>query len=332
MLRRFFLRLLTPTGNKRFNELIGFLCITLAILIALALLSYSPKDGAFNVSTSENAVTQNWIGPVGAYGSDGLFQIFGFAAFLLPAAILVLGWRWLRSQAIDSQVATLSGYGLLLLSLPALISLLPFIPAVRGAIPAGGFVGGLASSGLLASVKWGAYIVAPALLVTALFMTTRFSFSGAHAWASGPNGPIGRVERLGVLQKAQARWHAWREEREQRRMRRRVEESRLSGRKPVPPQTVGRAELLNEAQKSIRLADESDIFRNRTSVEEEDEKEATNTSQRAPIFVFNRETEKAPAKKAGEPKIAKGTPSYKLPSPSLLREGERSHKLDEVEL
>jgi len=46
------LRLLTPTGNKRFNELIGFLCITLAVLIALALLSYSPKDASFNVSAA----------------------------------------------------------------------------------------------------------------------------------------------------------------------------------------------------------------------------------------------------------------------------------------
>src|SRR5216684_6039919 len=110
-------------------------------------------------------------------------------------------------------------------------------------------------------------------------MTTRFSFSGAHAWASGPNGPIGKVEKLGILQKAQVRWHAWREEREQRRMRRRVEESRLSGRKPVPPQSIGKAEFLSEPPKTIRIADESDIFRNRISVEEEDEKEATNTSQ-----------------------------------------------------
>ena len=231
------MRFLTPTGNKRLNELVGFLCLTVALLMALALLTYNPKDAAFDVSAPppDGGAAKNWIGPVGAYGADLFFQIFGFAAFLLPAAILVLGWRWFRSRAIDSQVATLAGYGLLLLSLPALISLLTFIPAIRGAIPAGGFVGALVSSGLLASLNRGAYLVAPALLVVALFMTTRFSFAGAHAWASGPNGPIGKVEKLGILQKAQARWHAWREEREQRRMRRRVEESRLSGRKPVPP-------------------------------------------------------------------------------------------------
>jgi len=313
-------RILTPTGNKRFNELVGFLCLTVALLMALALLTYNPKDAAFNVSAPppDGGAAKNWIGPVGAYSADLFFQIFGFAAFLLPAAILVLGWRWFRSRAIDSQVATLAGYGLLLLSLPALISLLSFIPAIRGAVPAGGFVGGLVSSGLLASLNRGAYLVAPALLVVAIFMTTRFSFAGAHAWASGPNGPIGKVEKLGILQKAQERWHAWREEREQRRMRRRVEESRLSGRKPVAPQFIGKAEALNELPKTL--------------TEEEDEKETKDAGHTTPIFVLNREAEKAAPRKAGDPKIAKGTPNYKLPSPSLLREGERSQKLDEDEL
>jgi DNA segregation ATPase FtsK/SpoIIIE, S-DNA-T family len=324
------LRLLTPTGNKRFNELIGFLCITLAILIALALLSYSPKDAAFNVSASENAPTQNWIGPVGAYGSDGLFQVFGFAAFLLPAAILVLGWRWFRSRAIDSQVATVVGFALLLLSLPTLLSLW-HVWDVRGAVPPGGLLGELFSSGLRTGFNlWGANLVTVALLVTALFMTTRFSFSGAHAWASGPNGPIGKVERLGILQKAQARWQAWREEREQQRMRRRVEESRLSGRKPAPPQLIGKTELLNEQGKTIRLADESNIFKSKTEIEEEDDKEKKDASRKTTILFLNRDTEKP--KKAGEPKIAKGNQNYKLPSPSLLREGERGQKLDEDEL
>src|SRR5260370_23580440 len=189
-----FVRILTPTGNKRFNELIGFLCITLAVLIALALLSYSPKDAAFNVSAPENAATQNWIGPVGAYCSDGLFQMFGFAAFLLPASFLVLGWRWFRSRAVESQIATLVGFALLLLSLPTILSLW-HVWDVRGAIRAGGTLGERLSGGFRSGFNlWGANLVAVALLVTALFMTTRFSCSGAHACASGPNGPVGRVE------------------------------------------------------------------------------------------------------------------------------------------
>ena len=316
------MRFLAPTENKRLNELVGFLCISLAVLIALALISYSPRDASFNVSaqSADAGVTNNWMGPVGAYTSDLLFQIFGFPAFLLPIAIAVLGARWCRSRTIDSHFAPLTGYFLLLVSLPSLLALFPF-PAVRAAIPAGGIVGSLISSELLAGFNfWGALLVAVALFFTSLFMTTRFSFAGTHAWATGPKGPIGAVERLGVLQKAQARWHDWRQRREQERMRRRVEESRLSGRKPVPPQAMSKTALV---ETSGALSDESEE-------EDADEKDSKSNAVKAPIFVFH--TEKPAAKKTGDPKIAKGNQNYKLPPVSLLHEGERGQKLDEEEL
>ena len=314
------MRFLTPTENKRFNELIGFLCITLAVLMALALISYIPHDVALNVAapTAEGGLAKNWIGPVGAYGADLLFQALGFAAFLLPAALLVLGWRWFRSRAITSQAATIVGYVLLLLSLPSLLSLWHF-PEVRGAVPPGGLMGSLISSGLLSGFNsWGANLVAVALLVTAVFMTTSFSFTGAHAWAHSPRGPIGAVERLGILQKAQTRWRAWREDREQRRMRRRVEETRISGRRPVPPQLIGSVTVSNELPTSVELDDDS---------EEKEER------RKMPILFLNPDKpEKAGGKKSAEPKIARGIASYKLPPVTLLREGERSQKLDEDEL
>jgi S-DNA-T family DNA segregation ATPase FtsK/SpoIIIE len=328
------LRFLTPTENKRLNELIGFLCLMLAILIGLALLSYNSHDAAFNVSASPldgQHPARNWIGPAGSYAADLLFQIFGFAAFLLPAALLVVGWRWLRSRTIDSQVATLLGYGLLLLSLPALLSLMPF-PAVRGAIPAGGFLGTLIAGSLRSGFNvTGAYVVAFAVFLTSVFMTTSFSFAGTHAWAKSPTGPWRAVERLGILQKAQARWQAWQEGREQARMRRRVEENRVAGRKPAAPQSVGKAEFLNETAKSIRLADASDIF----SSDEEptaEEKEDQPGTGKAPIFVLHRDPADKPARRLSDAKVAKIPSNYRLPSSSLLREGEGSQKLDEEEL
>ncbi len=329
------MRFLTPTENKRLNELTGFLCIVTAILIGLALISYSPRDAAFNVSATggEDHLTRNWMGPVGAYTSDLLFQIFGFAAFLLPVALGILGWRWCKSQAIDSQAATLSGYVLLMLSLPSLLSLSHF-PGVRGAVPAGGALGTLVSHGLQSGFNfWGALLVAVALFVVALYMTTSFSFSGAHAWASSHKGPLGRVEKFGILQRAQARWQEWREEREEARMRREVEERRLAGRKPVAPQVVGKAEAEKEKDegKTIKLEDLSDIFRKKTSAgvaeKEEEEREAPH---KAPVVMLGPDkTEKA---KKAEPKIAKGNANYKLPPISLLREGEGGQKLDEDEL
>jgi S-DNA-T family DNA segregation ATPase FtsK/SpoIIIE len=319
-------RFLTPTENKRLNELIGFLCITVAVLIGLSLLTYNPRDVAFNVSAAagEQNPTRNWIGPAGAYSADLLFQVFGFAAFLLPVAIGLLGYRWLRSRAIDSQMATIAGYVLLLTSLPSLLSM-AHVPDVRGAVPAGGLLGTLVSHGLRSGFNFGgALLVAIALLVVAVFLTTTFSFSGAHAWASGAKGPIGRMEKLGILQRAQARWHAWQDEREQRRMRREVEERRMAGRKPVTPQIVGKPETDGE-HKALHLG----------AVEEGEPDEKEESGHKAPILFLNNEKGLADvpgrAKKA-DPKIAKTNANYRLPTISLLKVGEGSQKLDEDEL
>ena len=319
------MRFLTPTGNKRLNELIGFLCLTLAVLIAASLFTYWPGDESFNVSPANAAQTHNLIGPTGAYTADALFQLLGYSAFLLPMAIFWLGIKWFRSRAIESPYATLAGYGLLLLFLPAMFTLANFWD-VRDAIPAGGMLGKLMAGALIAGLnKGGAVIVTLALLVTATFLTTTFSFGGAHAWASGPKGPIGAVGKLGILQKAQARWQDWRASREQERMRRRVEANRLGGRKPI-----GNATISGETPQSIQLADESDIFKE----EEEEEETGKSAKSKAPILFLNQDAAGKPekaAKKTAEAKIAKNA-NYKLPSISLLREGERSQKLDEDEL
>ena len=327
------MRFLTPTENKRLNELIGFLCIVAAILIGLALISYSPRDAAFNVSATggEDHLTHNWVGPAGAYSSDLLFQIFGFAAFLIPAAMGILGYRWCRSRAIDSQAATLSGYLLLMLSLPSLLSLIHFIPEVRGAVPAGGVLGTLVSHGLRSGFNGGgAILVALTLFVVSLYMTTRFSFGGVHAWASSHKGPLGKIEKMGILQRAQARWQDWQEEREQERMRRAVEERRIVGRKPVAPQVTGKGQTEKEEAKGIKLQDLSDIFKGRKSAAVAEKDDGEDAGHKAPIMVLN--NEKSDKWKKGEPKIAKGNANYRLPPINLLREGEGSHKLDENEL
>ncbi|MBS1840920.1 MAG: DNA translocase FtsK [Acidobacteria bacterium] len=323
------MRFLTPTENKRLNELIGFLCLIVALLMAGCLLSYNPKDASFNVAGSPGAATLNWIGPFGAYSADLMFQLLGYGAFLLPIGVLAIGIKWFRSREVESQVATLIGYGLLLFSLPALLELC-HVPEVRGAVHAGGAFGAIVSSVLRSGFNFGgALIVTLACFVTALFLTTSFSFSGTHAWAMSSTGPIGAAQKLGILQRAQARWHAWQEDREQKRMRQKVEANRTVGRKPAPAQSVGSAAVLNEPPKTIHLADEGDVFRGVTSEEaEEDEKPA----HRTPILFLNQDKpEKTPAKKS-DPRIAKENPNYKLPSVSLLREGERSQKLDEEEL
>ena len=133
------MRVLTPTENKRFNELIGFVGLSIAVLLALSLLSYSPLDPSFNVSAAlpASAPSRNWIGPVGAHVADLFFQGVGWSAFLLPIGIFVLAMRWFRSQAIEAPIAKFAGSILLIMSVTTELTLI-HVPQVRSALPAGG--------------------------------------------------------------------------------------------------------------------------------------------------------------------------------------------------
>jgi len=305
-------RILNPTENKRLNEMVGFVCLMAAVLLALSLLSYSPQDQSFNVAAAAqvSGPARNWIGPFGAHLADLLFQLCGYGAFLIPAAIFFVGMRWLRSHAIASPIAKIVGVTMMFLFLPAQLTLLHF-PDVRGAIPAGGLMGTILASGLRGALNpVGANLVGIACVLTALFLTTRFSFSAAAEWLRAPMGAEGYIGRMVV------RLKDWREERESMRLRRRMEEIKVSGRKAAPAQAVSSRDGAMAAE-----------------VEPEEDSEPE-TSSRVPAVIKFRDSEIAPAKAkpSVEPKIAKGKTSYRLPSTSLLRPPEHGEKMDEAEL
>jgi len=307
-------RLFTPTGNRRLNEFIGFLWITPALLIALGLLSFSPHDASFNVAGPDRSPS-NWIGPAGAHFADLFFQGLGYAAFLVPVGLFLVGKSWFRSRPIESPLAKLIGFALLILALPSLFVLWHF-PDVRGAIPPGGLLGGLFSSGLTAGFNAvGANLVAVALLLMAMYLTTQFSFSGVHAWLTQPAGSAAENSKPNLLQKARARWVAWQEERNQQRMRRRVETIKISGRAPVPPQSL-----------ASKLSAKKDIA-------EDDEEAVEEDDRTGPVLVLHPEIAGAASKKsAREPKIARNATAYRLPAPDLLNRPQRSERLEESEM
>ncbi|MBI3353618.1 MAG: DNA translocase FtsK 4TM domain-containing protein [Nitrospirae bacterium] len=69
--------------NSRFNEIIGVMLIALGLLVAISLISYHSDDPSFNTASQQTGI-KNWAGVVGAYLSDGLFQLFGGGAYLFP--------------------------------------------------------------------------------------------------------------------------------------------------------------------------------------------------------------------------------------------------------
>jgi DNA segregation ATPase FtsK/SpoIIIE, S-DNA-T family len=322
------MRIFEPTENRRINELIGFVGLTLAVLLALSLLTYSPLDASFNVAAPPPASgpAHNWIGPVGAYTADLFFQALGYTAFLFPVVFALFGWRWLRSSPIASPIAKLIGFCLFIFALPAELALAG-APQVRGVLPPGGMLGSLGAYGLRAAFNSvGAHLVALACIFAGLFLTTRFTFHGTAKVMGGPFSQEGFIGK---------RWYAlmdryrdWREARESERLRKRVEEIKIAGRPSValPEKTSKLAALLGRNKSEQNQQEEQE--------EEAPEDESKHESRRGfPVITFSERADAAPPRKsASDPKIAKGKTAYRLPSPGLLRSAERSERMTESEL
>ena len=92
--------LLEFARSRRGGELIGTIVLSAGLSLALALLSYHPNDSsAFFTSTS--STIQNWIGYYGATIAWLFVGFFGFASFLFPAALLIIGWNRFLSREME---------------------------------------------------------------------------------------------------------------------------------------------------------------------------------------------------------------------------------------
>jgi S-DNA-T family DNA segregation ATPase FtsK/SpoIIIE len=309
-----FVRVLTPTDNKRLNELIGFVGLSIAILLALSLLSYSPLDASFNVSAAPpgSGPARNWIGPVGAHLADAFFQLGGYAAFLFPIGIFLLAMRWFRSRGMEAPAAKVVGWLMLLGALAAELTLI-HMPDVRSALPPGGLLGNVLADGLREAFNpLGAHLVSIASLLTALFLATSFSFRTAADWMKKP------MASDGVIGQLRARVSAWREDREAVRLRKKVEEIKIAGRPPVARQRVSTKDLTEDEDEDPRSVD--------------DDKPAQGERGPTVIQFHENKPEPPPKKSSQEMKIAHGKTNFKLPSPTLLHTAERGEKMDESEL
>jgi S-DNA-T family DNA segregation ATPase FtsK/SpoIIIE len=178
---------LTPTRNRRLNELIGFLVLVAAILLTLALVTYHPSDPSFDTvrGAAANAPVHNWTGRAGAFLSDLLLQFEGLASFLLPLMLGGIGLAWLRSQPITSPPSKLIGAVLALLFVPAALGLFPHPFHALGGLPSPGVIGALMATALIHVLnRPGAWIVTLALVTASGYLCTTFSLSTARDWAA----------------------------------------------------------------------------------------------------------------------------------------------------
>ncbi|HEY0784477.1 MAG TPA: DNA translocase FtsK [Acidobacteriaceae bacterium] len=177
----------TPTRNRRLNELVGFVLLVAATLLLLALVSYRAGDPSLNTVAPPGHLVHNWTGQLGAYLGDLLLQLEGATAFALPLLLGALGWTWLRSRAPSqpgSAAARLLGVGLCLLFGPAVFALLPGHLLLFSALPVEGLVGRLLADSLVTYINYpGSCVLCVGLLGAGLYLATSLTPGRARNWA-----------------------------------------------------------------------------------------------------------------------------------------------------
>jgi S-DNA-T family DNA segregation ATPase FtsK/SpoIIIE len=317
-----------PTGNRRLNELVGFLMCVSALLLFLALVSYSPLDPSWNsasVLTGSHAA-RNWIGVVGAFGADMLLQFFGVGAFLLVVFPAMLGIRWFRSMKVKSPLAKSLGGIWLMMFLPAMLALLPGQMRWMHVIPIEGLMGRVVGDVMIHYLNLvGAYIVCATVLAVALYLSTAFSFSAIQLWAP---------TRFAFVTALWNRYKDWQEERAKRRQQKELDQRRIS--KPVV-----KTQLIPSRPASVTQPAEPRRTGIERMMEEEAPKSAPSTggilsdslaSVSSKAEADPEVTERADSghkAKTTMPRIAGG---YKLPSSSLLQRPDEQQQVDADEL
>ena len=325
-----------PTVNRRLNELIGFLMCVSAILLFLALASYSPLDPSFNSAsalTGEHAA-RNWIGVVGAVAADLMLQFFGVTAFLLPLFPLILGARWFRSRRVQYPIAKSLGGIWLLMFIPALLALLPGQMRWLNVIPIEGLLGRVVGDVLIHYLNIaGAYIVSATVLAVALYLTTAFSFSALEVWAP---------TRFAFVIALWNRWKDWKEERLKRKQQRELEKRRIA-RPIVKTQLIPSRQASSQQPGAYVEPRRTGI--ERTLAEERDQIEQTPPAMKG-ILADSLAANTISDAEVADPEVAERADSshkakttmpriagsYKLPSSSLLQRPDEQQAVDADEL
>jgi len=309
---------LTPTSNRRLNELIGFLLCIFALLLFLALASYSPLDPSLDSAsalTGSNAA-RNWVGVVGAVIADLVLQGFGLGSILIPVFAVALGTRWFRSRKIASPTAKFLGASSLLVFFPAFLALLPGPLRWKGVIPIEGLVGRIVGDFLIHYLNLaGAHIVCLATLAVALYLSTTFSFAAVELWVP---------TRFAFAIALWNRWKDWREQCAKKQMQKDLVKRRANPKPAVSAPVVATKPLAPQPPaEAVRTGIE------RTFAEDA----APPTPAPAPAAAPAPEvTDRADSAQRPKTTLPRNDGGFKLPSSSLLHRPEGQRAIDAEEL
>jgi S-DNA-T family DNA segregation ATPase FtsK/SpoIIIE len=306
--------------SRRFSELTGVVLFGVTLIWLVALASYSPSDPVWFFNSGADAAPANFAGRIGAFAAEASFQLLGYAAYLMPAILAVVGWHYFWCRELEAEYTKAIGGVLLVASVATLLSLAFGSLAIEGkAFRAGGYIGQLIAAGLSEYLnRTGSTILVLTLLILAAVLATQFSIGRAFAFAGGSI----RGQATGAV----GRFTAWREERRKEKARAEVVRKHTEKAGAEKAAEVARAATMAASLKAARKPapepdDEEETPVEKKALRPPSIKRAAPAEQSLPL---PEPEPKAPAERR------KG--SYTLPPLSLLDPARSERKIDEREL
>jgi S-DNA-T family DNA segregation ATPase FtsK/SpoIIIE len=329
------MRFLSPSTSRRLNEVVGLLCLAAGLFCLLGLVSYHFQDASWDTAAGA-ARPLNLTGKIGSYCADLLLQMFGAAAFLFPLMTFALGWKWLRSEAIDAPMVKIAGWLMLLLTVCAGSALVPNWRLFEGIVLPGGGIGSVLADWLKASLNVaGTGVVLACALIVSVYVISSFSLDRPPAWMTWPFRVV-----AGII----ARWNRWLKARAERRRQKAQErlarrEAERAARQALPPEREEPEPIAPKGRRRRNAAVETEPQLEPTLLDElpapvvsplVDEISPMHTGE-IPI----RPLEDTPPWQNISQPLAAPSPthhSYRLPPTTLLNDPEPRSPFDEIEL
>ena len=305
----------SSTVSRRVSEFVGVALFALALVWLIALTTFDASDAVWFFNTGGQVPPANFVGQVGAFLAEVSFQIFGFASYLVPLLLVVLGWHCFWCREIDAVYTKLVGLLLLFGCTASFLSLAFGTLAASGkTYRAGGYLGEWLAETLAVYLnRTGSIIVILTLLFLSAILSTQFSFGRVFAKA-GRHGRRWGTKALSATRQSWARRQ--RERQRQGVIRKHLERTRSS---------TARAEVLAKSQTSApnALRRPGRGTKNRPPVETDrpDLEIAPKTSPQLPLPDL-----------AVRPPVRRRNGVFTLPPAALLDSPKAVQKVDERQL
>ncbi len=309
------------TFSRRVSEFAGVALFAAALIWLISLATYEPTDPVWFFSAGSGAHPVNFAGRVGAFLAELSFQLLGYGSYLLPAAMVILGWHYFWCRSVDAQYSKLVGTGLLFACVSSLLSLAFGSVDVAGKpFRSGGYLGEWLAAWMSEYLnRTGSIIVILTLLFLSVMLSTQFSLGRMFSSATQVSR-YGSSRLLGALR-------SWLDERRRARQRQALleKQGKKADKAPAVAMPKKPAEPITVRMPAIAATSEDDVPSMPPAPAEE---------RKAPVMAKRPKTVDNPPLPLPdpEPRPARRIGTFTIPPLSLLDAPKTERKIDEREL